>query len=106
MDNYSANYKIDKSKIHGKGVIAEKYIPTGHIIGIAMTFSFIIVPHITQGLGIWINHSHNPNAYIYYYMPDNVYYLVSNKPINKNEEITMDYNDTPWYIQKPKDDYI
>lgn len=106
MDNYKHNYKVGKSKIHGNGVIADKYISKGSIIGIAMTFSFIIIPYITPDLGIWINHSYEPNAFIYYCISSNVYYLVANESIDRDEEITMNYNDTPWYIKKPDDDYV
>lgn len=106
IDNYEQNYKIGKSNIHGNGVIAKKNILKHNIIGIAMVFSFIIIPYITEDLGQWINHSYGPNAYIYYYMPKNVYYLIANRNIQKGEEITMDYNDTPWYIRKPDADYI
>jgi len=106
MNQYTHNYGIGKSKIHGNGIIAKRHIPENSIIGIAMTFSFIIIPYITDDLGKWINHSYNPNSYIYYYMPDNVYYLVANRNIENNEEITMDYNDTPWYIRKPDADYV
>ncbi len=38
-------------------------------------------------------------------MYENNYFVTSNKVINNNEEITLNYNRTPWFIANAKDNY-
>jgi SET domain-containing protein len=50
-------------------------------------------------LGIWINHSYNPNTVLKW--RNNAWHIVANKKINPGEEITNNYSNAPWYIDGP-----
>lgn len=94
-------YRIDKSKIEGEGIFANKKISENQIIGLPLYVNFYIFPIITKELGKKINHSSNPNAKL---VKDPTYlkwYLVATRKISKNEEITMNYENTPWFIDGP-----
>ena len=98
-------YYIDDSNIDGKGVFINKNIEEGVKIGKVIDYRLYFYPCVTNFLGKWINHSNKPNSKIYYDNEKNVYNLYSIKKVNKDEEILMDYNDTPWYIEKAHSDY-
>ena len=38
---------------------------------------------------------------MYYHKDNNKYYIVALRDIKVNEELTIDYNHTPWFIRKP-----
>jgi len=106
MNNkYKDNFKIGKSTIHGNGVFANKHIERKHLIGVAIYF-IAVMPIITDDFGKWINHSYKPNSQLYYNEKKNKYYIVTLKDINKNEEITINYNHTPWFIKKADKHFI
>lgn len=92
-------YVIQKSHIHGKGIFSTENINKNEIIGECITFYMFTIPNITSYLGKWINHSDNSNCYLKYY--NNFYYLIAKNKINKNTELTLNYDDKdiPWYIQ-------
>lgn len=101
-------FEIKESSIHGKGVFSTKPIKKGERIGLAIHFIFRLLPMITDDLGVWINHcpSTNPKSNaILEWDDDDGWYLVASKNIKKNEEIFMDYADTPFYIEGPQDYY-
>lgn len=88
-------YSIKKSEIHGKGIIADRSISEGVIIGEWITlkpdpdFRRLSDHHYeTDPIGRYCNHSDSPNTEIM----TTVFgiYLVS-KGIDKDEEITVDY---------------
>jgi SET domain-containing protein len=93
-------FTIKKSKIHGKGVFSKKKISKGGRVGIGIKFNWIWFPQITDNLGKYINHSYSPNAHLEWL--NNKWYITASKKIPKNTEITLNYNDTPWYITKPE----
>ena len=90
-------YYIDKSNIHGKGVFAKENIPKNTHLGILVKFKFYL-PFKQGLLGKYLNHSHIENCRFQYLKNKNIYMLVSNKTINKNEELTINYNKTPWFV--------
>jgi SET domain-containing protein len=95
-------FYIEDSKIHGKGVFAAKdYIKDEFIeVGISHT---MIIPSITKGFGTMINHSYQPTAYLKYANGNyNIHTLVN---LKKGDEITINYNNTPWYIDGPAPHY-
>ena len=51
-----------------------------------------------------VNHSYFPNCRLQYLK--NSYYIITNKNIQKGEEITLNYNKTPWFIANAKNNYI
>ena len=89
------NYKIKKSKIHGNGVIANKNIKKNTNIGVVITYTYFI-PFRTNDLGYYLNHSFKNNCKLY--LIDNKYSIVATKNIKKNDELTINYDDTPWFI--------
>lgn len=99
-NKYRSNFYIGPSKIQGRGLMANKHIKQGQIIGVVIYYRFLFFfPKITTDFGAWVNHCYTPNSQLYY--RDNMYYLVATKDINKGQEIVADYNNTPWFIQKP-----
>lgn len=97
---YSDNYYIAPSKIHGYGCFANNDLFKFQIIGIGIIIYGSLFPSITQDIGKWLNHSYNPNCFLFYRAKDNIYYIVANKKIFKNQELTLNYNYTPWFIKK------
>ena len=103
-DKYKSNFKTAPSKIHGNGVFTNKPIQKKHLIGIGIYYWFAI-PTITEDFGKWINHSYTPNSIVHYHEKNNRYYIVAIRDIDLDEEITIDYNDTPWFIMGPESHY-
>ncbi len=97
-------YVIAKSKIHGHGVVAMEKIKRNELIGVGITYTFLVVPHITQDFGRWVNHSYSPSARLIYLNKE--YYVVANRDLNPGEEVSVNYNTCPWFIQRAKPHYI
>ncbi len=100
-------FVIGKSDIHGDGVIAIKNLQADESIGEGIVFvwhSFIPIPYVTQHLGKWINHSYNPNAVLRWI--NGAWHIVAYAHIRRGAEVTLNYSDTPFYIEGPKDDYV
>lgn len=102
---YQKNFRIGDSNIHGVGLIANRDLKKNQIIGIAIYYSLYCKPTVTNSFGKWVNHSYSANSYLYFEPKKNIYFLVANKDIFKNEEITANYNYTPWFIKKPESHY-
>ena len=100
-DKYKLNFYIKPSEIHGDGVFANDNFKIKKIIGVLMYF-ILFMPIITDNLGRWVNHSYTPNCIMYYRGENNKYYIVALRNIKVNEELTIDYNSTPWFIRKPE----
>lgn len=96
-------YHISPSKIHGKGVHALRNISKNEYIDVGIDFYYGI-PFVTEHFGSWINHSYRPNAHLKY--KNNKWYVTASKNIPKTQEISVDYRDTPWYIQGPLPHYV
>ena len=93
--NFNFNYSIKKSKIHGHGIMANKNIKKNTTIGVVIYFKYFL-PFRTNDLGYYLNHSFKNNCKLY--LIDNKYYLIATKNIRKNMELTINYDDTPWFI--------
>jgi len=99
-NKYRSNFYIGSSRIHGRGIMANRNFKRGQIIGVVINYYFFnLFPYITKDFGALINHSYTPNSQLYY--RDSVYYLVATKDINRAQEIIADYTNTPHFIQKP-----
>jgi hypothetical protein len=106
MSRYSKkNYIIKKSPIHGNGVFTTKYCEYNEIIDIGIEFNLYFFPKITQ-FGSMINHSYKPSCKLAFDKYNNVYYVVPIYNLQKDTEITVNYNDCPWFIERAKDYYI
>jgi SET domain-containing protein len=60
---------------------------------------------ITKEYGKYINHCLNSNTNLVKPNNSNIFWMVASKDIKKGDEITADYNKTPYYISKPKPYY-
>ena len=99
--NLNKTYLSD-SKIHGKGLFINKDYNQNEKIEIGIDFIFNFMPYVTDK-GSMINHSYQPNCKLI--LENDKYWVVANQFITKNTEITLNYNDTPWYIDGPGANY-
>ena len=90
-----------KSKIHGLGIFLKKKINKNKLIGLGIYYNFLNIPFVTEKFGSLINHSKDPNCFLKYDINKKVYNVYSLKLIKKNEEITLNYNDLPWFCCGP-----
>ncbi len=95
-------YYIADSEIDAEGVFANTDIPSGTTIEENVTK---IYPLTIITMGSKINHQFNCNARLSGEASDDIlgdeeYDLVAIKNIAKGEEITINYKDTPWFIDK------
>jgi hypothetical protein len=88
-DNLNPNFKIDKSPIHGNGIIATKELQPGEFINVALYKGDDISGFHTTRFGAYLNHSYNPNAITN--KDGDKYLTYAGKKINSGEEITVDY---------------
>ena len=86
-------YEIKDSTIHGKGVFPSRHLQRGTKIGEVICYWWFI-PYITD-LGSMINHSYTPNGELSY--ENGSYWLITTTNLKK-QEITINYDTTPWYI--------
>lgn len=89
-------YIIKESSIHGKGIIADRDILKHKLVGIVIYFKYFFFNFRTPDLGFYLNHSFNNNCRLIY--KNNMYYLITTKDIMKDDELTINYDDTPWFI--------
>jgi SET domain-containing protein len=95
---------IDNSKIEEQGVFTKTEIKINQNLGIShikIKDDLVRLP-----LGGFLNHSYHPNCELTILESSQTeiqnFYLISNKKIMKNEELTLDYNDSakvtkiPW----------
>ena len=95
---------ISKSNIDGKGVFAGKDINANENVGTAIKVSSFkgnteyprdfFITSIADRL----NHKDNPNAKLI--KSGYIYKLVSNRKINKDSEITVDYKKNPIFVER------
>ena len=95
---------IKRSKVHGLGLFALKDIPKGEDLGISHIKADLgLATGFDQGiirtpLGGFINHSETPNCSkrlcytAYNGDPTLIYYLHTDRQIEKDEELTITYN--------------
>jgi flagella basal body P-ring formation protein FlgA len=88
-------FYIKESKIHGKGSFATRNIQKGEKIGI------LINQYMNQ---YFVNHCISSNLYIV--QKNEIYELFSLKEINKDEELTLNYFNTPKFVKKPEINWI
>lgn len=86
MPTVSPLYTIGDSSIHGQGVIATKKFNNGDFIG-----NFSVEYMYRTPLAAFVNHEVEPNARLIIQDPSADVALVSARPIEKGEEITLHY---------------
>jgi SET domain-containing protein len=102
--NNESNHQfyIDKSNIHGVGVYtAKKYNKNNYVINIIKKGYIYNISTFGQK----INHSYDPNCYLYKDINNN-YDLYALRYIQPNEEITSDYSKNPWFFKKTEKHFI
>lgn len=92
------SYKISKSKINGKGVIAIKMIPAGCKALAHVHCNNFDIYSFTD-LGYFINHSEKPNCIMI--ENGNRRYIQSLYDIHPNEELTCNYWMGPNDLERP-----
>ena len=98
-------YTILPSPIHGNGVFTTTFIEKDEVIDTGIYYSLYFFPVITPEFGSMINHSYKPSAYLSYNTRDSIYEVRAKNKLGNRVEITIDYNDTPWFIRKPEAHY-
>jgi|TARA_Y100001951_G_scaffold94412_1_gene90861 hypothetical protein len=101
---YSKKYSIGKSDIHGKGVIANKDFKKGELVGVAVTDESALQEFTDPKdfrdcrtkLGKFLNHQNKHNASLK--SEDNTLNIYTNSPIKKGDEITVNYQKGPNYV--------
>ena len=99
-------YFIKKSNIHGNGVFACTELKENTILDDVIKLKFGFFPYIVNSIGKTINHCNKKyNTKLVYNDKENCFLLKTICRVKKNKEILMNYNDTPFYIEKPGKDY-
>lgn len=88
-------YKIGKSNIAGKGLIAIKDLVAGDLVGMSHSGG-----QPSSEIGQYYNHSDSPNAVSQLVGDDR--YVIASFPIKKGEEIVLDYREQP-ELEQPED---
>jgi len=102
--SYVPPYVVSKSPIHGRGIFANRDLKKNEDIGLGISFYAGIWPYVTEQPGSLVNHSYKPNTYLRW--QDNGWHIRTSKSIPKDTELTLNYSNTPWYIQGPLPHYI
>lgn len=89
------------SVIHGFGVFSEVCIKKHAKVGVGIRYLFGVFPYVTYFPGSKINHSWSPNCVLEYNKEEWTYDIISCKDIGIGEEITINYEKTPWYVIGP-----
>lgn len=95
-DLSESKWYLSPSLIEGEGIFAARDIACGEIIDIIVQHGIKIT-----FFGSKINHSWTPCAELLLNSNRGEYDVIAIKNIQKNQEITLDYNNTPFFIQKP-----
>lgn len=103
-NNFEITWTIKPSNIQGVGAFTKKRIEKLEKIATGITFSLGIVPIVTF-FGGKINHSYKPTCILRLDTRENIYNVYALQTFEKDTEITIDYNDTPFFINKPESHY-
>ena len=88
------HFYISNSKINGQGLFVDQDIPKESIL-----FEAINENKKVTHLGSKVNHCNNSNTALVEI--NNRWFLISTKDLKKNNELTANYNHTPYFIKKP-----
>jgi len=98
LSESSTYFKVGKSKIHGKGILATSNIPSNTNLGIAFTkvknTGKPDLDYERTPLGVYVNHSKQPNVKLD--IKGKKFYYITIKPVKKNEELFLNYATFPW----------
>jgi len=91
-------YYVAPSSIHGTGSFAARDLEIGEVIGVMHEIVLYGMHYHHTLLGISTNHSTTPNCVLVTY--NNRRYLAPLKSIKRDEELTLNYEDTPSDLEK------
>lgn len=89
-----------ESQIEGVGVYSTGIIHKDELVDIGLEYLLYLIPTVTY-FGSKINHSYLPNVVLRSSKDNTTMNIYAKRFISPFEELTMDYNDTPFYIMKP-----
>lgn len=95
---YDSSFYIKESQINGNGIFSKNKVKSGDTL-----FKAINDKKRVTLLGKFINHCNIPNSYLRFY--NNEYYLYALNDICEDEEITANYDDTPYFIKNSKKEW-
>ena len=96
------NLYVTKSVIHGNGLFTKENFKKDDIIGISHVL-YDNIWHQVSPIGIFYNHSNNPNANWRHCELPMVFDFYSLKDIKKGEEICTYYGDIYWDFKKKRE---
>jgi len=96
------NIYVGNSDIHGRGIFTTDGLKEGDIVGVSHV-AYDRVWYQVFPIGIFYNHSKNPNCIVK--TENNINLLVTNRDIEKDEELTVDYT-KQLYLEQPTGDWI
>mgnify|MGYP003122194747 CR=1 FL=1 len=96
------NIHVGKSNIHGRGLFTTDSLTEGDVIGVSHV-TYERVWYQVFPIGIFYNHSKNPNCIIK--VEDNLNLLITNRDIEKDEELIVDYT-KQLHLEQPREDWI
>jgi hypothetical protein len=98
LSNKKEQFIVKPSRIQGVGLFAEQdYSPNTKL------FKAIDNNKKVTYLGGKINHCNKPNTYLL--KENNEWFVYSKQYIKKNDELIIDYNNTPDFIKKPNPEW-
>lgn len=103
MSDSNRSWVIRNSKIQGVGVFLDRDYKSNERIDIGIYFFLGFFPIVTP-FGSKINHQDNANCYLQYY--NHQWHVTTRSALTKATEITLNYQDCPWYIKGKEKDYI
>ena len=94
-------FVVKESDINGKGVFASKNFKKGELVGLAVTDEEAVTDTVNfrdarTELGKYLNHQNKENAALK--SENNTLNIYTKGPIKKGEEITVNYQKGPNYI--------
>jgi SET domain-containing protein len=101
-DSAKKKWTIGRSKIHGVGAFAAERFHKGEFVEKGIEYMNSIFPIVTD-FGSKVNHSKDGNLILQDDSDEEgkIYNLYAVKDIPIGTELVLDYNNTPWFIQKP-----
>lgn len=94
----NSKYRIGISSVHGRGIITNQSFQPNEPVDVCIKFRWRVIPYVTSDFGSLINHSYNPNCKLVYNQNKHHYDVVAKRQIQENEEITVNYNHCPWFV--------
>ena len=96
------NIYIGKSNIQGWGLFTTINLKEGDVIGVSHVI-YDRTWYQVHPIGIFYNHSNIPNCIVK--TENNVNLLITNRDIDENKELTVNYTKQP-YLEQPKEDWL